>query len=119
MITAKSYFSGAGGMDLGLSLSGIEIIQSLEIDAQASMTLRANYGKNKGHQVVLDPNVPEGYRPLSVREYARLMGFPDSYQFHGNETDQYRQIGNAVCPPLAKWIGQEIQRYFRENHNIQ
>lgn len=42
MITAKSYFSGAGGMDLGLSLSGIEIIQSLEIDAQASMTLRAN-----------------------------------------------------------------------------
>ncbi len=82
-------------------------------------TLLANYGKNKGHQVVLDPSVPEGYRPLSVREYARLMGFPDSYQFHGNETDQYRQIGNAVCPPLAKWIGQEIQRYFRENHNIQ
>lgn len=28
MITAKSYFSGAGGMDLGLSLAGIELIES-------------------------------------------------------------------------------------------
>ncbi|EQC0678308.1 hypothetical protein ACY2EP_003116 [Listeria innocua] len=33
MITAKSYFSGAGGMDLGLSLAGIELIESYEIDS--------------------------------------------------------------------------------------
>lgn len=75
-------------------------------------TLLANYGKNKGHQVVLDPDVPEGFRSLTVREYARIMGFPDSYEFSGPETEQYRQIGNAVCPPLALWLGLEAVRYF-------
>jgi DNA (cytosine-5)-methyltransferase 1 len=77
-------------------------------------TLLANYGKNKGHQVVLDPEVPQGYRPFTVREYARVMGFPDSHTFYGPETEQYRQIGNAVCPPLAKWIGSEMIRYFNQ-----
>ena len=32
MITAKSYFSGAGGMDLGLTQAGIKILQSYEMD---------------------------------------------------------------------------------------
>lgn len=77
-------------------------------------TLLANYGKNKGHQVVLDADVPEGFRSLTVREYARLMGFPDTFTFTGNETEQYRQIGNAVCPPLAKWIGEQVTRYFNQ-----
>jgi DNA (cytosine-5)-methyltransferase 1 len=77
-------------------------------------TLLANYGKNKGHQVVLDPDVPQGYRPFTVREYARLMGFPDDYQFSGSTTEQFKQIGNAVCPPLAHWLGLEVQRYFNQ-----
>lgn len=43
MITAKSYFSGAGGMDYGLSESGIEIIRSYEIDKTCCETLRLNF----------------------------------------------------------------------------
>ena len=31
-ITAKSYFSGAGGMDLGIEEAGINILESFEID---------------------------------------------------------------------------------------
>lgn len=41
--TAKSYFSGAGLMDLGLSLAGINIIQSLEIDKTCVDTLKENF----------------------------------------------------------------------------
>ncbi len=41
--TAKSYFSGAGGMDYGLSLAGINIIQSLEIDKVCIETLKKNF----------------------------------------------------------------------------
>ena len=41
--TAKSYFSGAGGLDLGLIQSGIEVIQSLELDHLACMTLEQNF----------------------------------------------------------------------------
>lgn len=43
MITAKSYFSGAGGMDLGLTEAGINITHSYEIDSTCCETLRNNF----------------------------------------------------------------------------
>ncbi|NFA60384.1 DNA cytosine methyltransferase [Clostridium botulinum] len=43
MITAKSYFSGAGGMDLGLVQAGINITHSYEIDSTCCNTLRTNF----------------------------------------------------------------------------
>lgn len=43
MITAKSYFSGAGGMDYGLIDAGINILQSYEIDETCCNTLRENF----------------------------------------------------------------------------
>lgn len=46
--TCKSYFSGAGGLDLAFSSEGIDIIQSLEIDKTCIETLRMNFT----HQVV-------------------------------------------------------------------
>lgn len=41
--TGKSYFSGAGGLDLGLIEGGCDVIQSLEYDAACCDTLRANF----------------------------------------------------------------------------
>lgn len=43
MITAKSYFSGAGGMDLGMIEAGIDIVESFEIDEKAVKTLGLNF----------------------------------------------------------------------------
>lgn len=45
-------------------------------------------------------------RSLSHREAARLMSFPDHYQFLGASFP--RQIGNAVPPLLARAVGQSI-----------
>lgn len=46
-----------------------------------------------------------GY-PINVAKW--IMGFPDDYIFFGNQTEQHKQIGNAVCPPVSKAIGESI-----------
>lgn len=51
---------------------------------------------------------PRDTRPLSVKEYARIQGFPDSWQFSGSAAECYRQIGNAVPVPLGTALGQML-----------
>jgi len=49
-------------------------------------------------------------RLLTVREQARLMGFPDSFVFTGGRDSQYNMIGEAVPVPIAKAIALEVLR---------
>jgi DNA (cytosine-5)-methyltransferase 1 len=51
---------------------------------------------------------PSELRPISVREAARIQGFPDDWVFCGSMADQYRQIGNAVPLGLGKAIGDSL-----------
>ncbi|XP_064998182.1 DNA (cytosine-5)-methyltransferase CMT2-like isoform X3 [Musa acuminata AAA Group] len=48
---------------------------------------------------------PEQDRTLSIRECARLQGFPDFYRFYGTVEERYRQIGNAVAVPVGRALG--------------
>jgi DNA (cytosine-5)-methyltransferase 1 len=74
-------------------------------------TLTSHYGNAVGRgesQLVpcCAPNLP---RRFSIREMSRLMGFPNTYEFlpirerqsqMAYRKENYRMIGNAVCPPL-------------------
>jgi len=47
-------------------------------------------------------------RCVTVREMARLHGFPDWFRFHATKWHGARQIGNAVPPPLAKAVATQV-----------
>lgn len=75
-------------------------------------TCVAHYAKDKSTRLVADKRFPLGVRPYSVREYARLQGVPDWYEFNCSDTDAYRMIGNGVSVPVGEWLGREFKRYF-------
>ncbi len=52
-------------------------------------------------------------RCVTVREMARLHGFPDWFRLHPTKWHGARQIGNAVAPPMARALGAQILRAAR------
>jgi DNA (cytosine-5)-methyltransferase 1 len=52
-------------------------------------------------------------RCITVREMARLHGFPDWFRFHSTKWHGARQIGNAVPPPMARAIAESIMNSLR------
>lgn len=62
-------------------------------------------GMNGGGRSHLHPFLA---RTLTVRECARLQTFPDSFEFFGNISRQFTQVGNAVPPLLAETIARSI-----------
>ena len=69
-------------------------------------------GDNKGG-VVIHPH-PNGQRRMSCRELATVQSFPLNYEFAGNNSSVYRQIGNAVPPLLAYAVAKVFCDYREE-----
>lgn len=65
-------------------------------------TIRAGTGSDKGSYQSVRPLHPSIPRVITVREAARLQGFPDWYQFHPTVWHSFRMIGNSVPPPVSK-----------------
>jgi DNA (cytosine-5)-methyltransferase 1 len=73
-----------------------------------SNTLRAGTDGARGAFTSPRPVHYEFPRCVTVREMARLHGFPDWFRFHVTKWHGARQIGNAVPPPLAHAVGRRI-----------
>lgn len=70
-----------------------------------SVTIRTEFFKpEKGRYLH-----PTSDRPITHREAARLMGFPDDFTFVGKKIEIAKQIGNAVPPHLAGAISKLVK----------
>ncbi|KAL9324724.1 hypothetical protein ACSQ67_009581 [Phaseolus vulgaris] len=56
---------------------------------------------------------PEQDRVLTIRENARLQGFPDFYKLSGPVKERYIQVGNAVAVPVARALGYTLGLAFQ------
>lgn len=62
------------------------------------------------------PGKEKLYRRLTVRECARIQGFPDSFEFiYTNVDDGYKMVGNAVPVELAYIIAEEIKKCLEKS----
>lgn len=67
-------------------------------------TLRAGTGADKGSYQAVRPLHPEDARVITIREAARLQGFPDWFVFHTTKWHSFRMIGNSVSPIVSYQI---------------
>jgi DNA (cytosine-5)-methyltransferase 1 len=89
----------------------LPIIIDPELPDAIAPTCVAHYSKDLSTRLVKDRNAGHGLRPFSIREYARLQGFPDDFKFE-NKRCSYKLIGNAVPVHMGKWVGKEAIKYF-------
>lgn len=75
-----------------------------------SNTLRAGTDGARGAFTSPRPIHYKHQRCVTVREMARLHGYPDWFRFHGTKWHGARQIGNSVPPPLARAVAAEVMR---------
>lgn len=73
-----------------------------------SNTLRAGTDSARGAFTSPRPIHYDKPRCITVREMARLHGFPDWFRPHGTKWHGARQVGNAVAPPMARAIAGAI-----------
>ncbi|MCU1748370.1 DNA cytosine methyltransferase [Pseudomonas sp. 6D_7.1_Bac1] len=73
-------------------------------------TLRAGTGSDKGSYQAMRPIHPTEPRVITVREAARLQGFPDWFLFHPTIWHSFRMIGNSVSPIMSTQLLTAIRK---------
>ena len=71
-------------------------------------TLRAGTASDRGAYTAPRPIHPLHPRVITVREAARLHGYPDWFRFHVTKWNGFRQIGNSVPARLARAVGSAL-----------
>lgn len=53
-------------------------------------------------------------RVITIREAARIQSFPDWFHFVGSRVSQYRQVGNAVPPLVARFLADHVKGLMKK-----
>jgi DNA (cytosine-5)-methyltransferase 1 len=73
-------------------------------------TVRAGTAPDKGSFQAVRPLHPQRGRVVTVREAARLQGFPDWFVFHPTKWHSFRMIGNSVSPMVSEGLLGKIKK---------
>lgn len=80
------------------------------LDEPAKTLKAGDHGVPGGENMLLRPNGAVRY--FTVRESARLQGFPDDFVFHGSWGEVMRQLGNAVPVPLGEVVARHVRDHL-------
>ena len=84
--------------------------KTLRVGGKGSLSAKHNY------EHILEPSFR--VRRLTPREYARLQGFPDSYEQIVSNTQFYKQMGNAVTVNVSRAIAKAIREQIHEKQGV-
>jgi DNA (cytosine-5)-methyltransferase 1 len=100
------------------------ILDELLLENPNAESWIANYHKRlrSGGSPLADSPVPSHIRRITLLEAAAIQTFPDDYEFIGEKSSAYRQIGNAVPCKLAEAVAKAVlqvhQKVQVENSNM-
>lgn len=82
------------------------------LDGPSKALKAGDHGVPGGENMLVRPD--GSCRYFTVREAARIQGFPDGYVFHGAWSETMRQLGNAVPVMLAQAIASSVAERLLE-----
>jgi DNA (cytosine-5)-methyltransferase 1 len=86
------------------------------LDAPSKTITAGTHGVAGGQNtLVMDDG---SVRYFTLYECQLLQGFPGDFEFCGSKTAIYRQIGNAVPPPLAKAVGDVLMKAISQTETV-
>jgi DNA (cytosine-5)-methyltransferase 1 len=95
--------------------------EHLQNNSDLNRSMRRLHPDKPSHTIVHN-NCDHYYHPteerrITIREMARIQGYPDSYMFKGSKSEQSRQVGNSVPVDFGFAIAKEVMAFFEEIEN--
>lgn len=81
-------------------------------DFVATVSLECQEPESYKHSFIQKIYKPQKFKPLTARNYAKLQGFPESFQIADNQTTAKHQFGNAVSVPVVYNLAKALLEFI-------